>query len=59
MTTPCRALQISQADLKGVQAQIKQARLNVSYTQINAPISGLVGLTQKNEGTYITVQMFY
>jgi membrane fusion protein (multidrug efflux system) len=48
------ALQISQADLKGVQAQIKQARLNVSYTQINAPISGVVGLTQKNEGTYIT-----
>lgn len=47
------ALQISQADVKAIQAQIKQARLNVAYTQINAPISGMVGRTQKNEGTYI------
>ncbi|MCP5178070.1 MAG: efflux RND transporter periplasmic adaptor subunit, partial [Moraxellaceae bacterium] len=48
------AIQIAQADVKTVQAQIKQARLNVSYTQITAPVSGLVGRTQKNEGTYIS-----
>ena len=48
------AVQIAQADVKTVQAQIKQARLNVSYTQITAPVSGLVGRTQKNEGTYIS-----
>lgn len=47
------ALQISQADVKALQAQIKQARLNVNYSQINAPISGVIGRTQKNEGTYI------
>lgn len=48
------AVQIAQADVKTVQAQIKQARLNISYTQITAPVSGLVGRTQKNEGTYIS-----
>jgi membrane fusion protein (multidrug efflux system) len=44
------AQQISQADIKTVQAQIKQARLNVLYPCQCADF-GAFGRTQKNEGT--------
>ena len=48
------AQQISQADLKTAQAQVRQARLSLSYTRVNAPISGIVGRAQKTEGTLVS-----
>lgn len=46
--------QIAQADLKTAQAQVKQARLNLSYTHVDAPISGIVGRALKTEGTLVS-----
>ncbi len=48
------AQQISQADVKTAQAQVRQARLNLGYTHVNAPISGIVGRAQKTEGTLVS-----
>ena len=48
------AQQIAQADIKTAQAQVRQARLNLSYTHVDAPISGIVGRAQKTEGTLVS-----
>ncbi len=47
---------VSETDgtVKSDQASVENARLNLTYSQITAPISGIVGLKQVDAGNYIT-----
>lgn len=45
---------ISQADMMQAQANIKEAELNLSYTQVTAPVSGIAGRFQFSEGALVT-----
>ena len=44
---------ISQADMQQAQAAIKEAELNLSYTKVTAPVSGIAGRFQFSEGALI------
>lgn len=44
------ALDIARADVQAAAAQITQARINVGYTDIRSPISGVAGRALKVEG---------
>ncbi len=44
------ALDIARANLKAAQAQYNTARINLGYTDITAPISGVIGRALKVEG---------
>lgn len=44
---------ISQADMLQAQAAIKEAELNLSYTQVTAPVSGIAGRFQFSEGALV------
>lgn len=44
---------ISQADMMQAQANIKVAELNLSYTQVTAPVSGIAGRFQFSEGALV------
>lgn len=44
---------ISQADMMQAQANIKEAELNLSYTQVTAPVSGIAGRFQFSEGALV------
>ena len=41
-------------NLKADEAQLEQARLNLSYTQIRAPIDGMVGERSVQVGNYVS-----
>lgn len=43
----------TEAAVKADQAQLEQARLNLSYTQIRAPIDGMVGERSVQVGNYV------
>jgi membrane fusion protein (multidrug efflux system) len=43
----------SEAAVKADEAQLEQARLNLSYTQIRAPIDGMVGERSVQAGNYV------
>ncbi len=42
-----------EAQVLGAQAQLEQSKINLSYTEIRAPINGKIGLTAINEGNYV------
>lgn len=44
---------ISQADMMQAQANIKEAELNLSYTKVTAPVSGIAGRFQFSEGALV------
>lgn len=44
---------ISQAAMMQAQASIKEAELNLSYTQVTAPVSGIAGRFQFSEGALV------
>lgn len=44
------SVEVSQAQLKQARAQLQSARVNLGYTDIRAPISGVVGRALKVEG---------
>lgn len=44
------ALDIARADVKAAEARIAETRINVGYTDIRAPISGIAGRALKVEG---------
>ncbi len=44
---------ISQADMMQAQANIKEAELNLSYTRVTAPVSGIAGRFQFSEGALV------
>ena len=48
------ALESAQATLKQVQAQANEARLNLGYTRVTAPINGTTGVAAKSEGSLVT-----
>jgi membrane fusion protein (multidrug efflux system) len=41
------------ADVRLADAQVAQAQLNLSYTDVLSPLRGRAGLTLKNEGAYV------
>jgi membrane fusion protein, multidrug efflux system len=45
---------ISQAGMMQAQANIKEAELNLSYTRVTAPVSGMAGRFQFSEGALVT-----
>ncbi|MTD28788.1 HlyD family secretion protein [Erwinia sorbitola] len=47
------SLQQAQADSAAMQASVDQAELNLSYTQITAPISGSVGQRAVRQGAWV------
>ena len=47
-------LNLSTASLQAAQANVRQAELNLSYTDVNAPVSGVSGRAARSEGSLIT-----
>lgn len=50
------AEQIAAADMKAAKAQLTQARLDLAYTRVEAPISGISGRALKSEGSLVDAQ---
>lgn len=48
------ALELAEATLKQTQAQAAEAKLNLGYTTVVAPISGTVGTAAKSDGNLVT-----
>ena len=48
------ALELAEASLKQAQAQANEARLNLGYTKVIAPISGTTGVATKSDGSLVT-----
>lgn len=48
------AVQIAAAEVKSLQTRVTDARLNLSYTHVAAPISGIAGRIQVTEGSLIS-----
>ena len=48
------AMREADANLRGAQAQLEQAQLNLGYTQVRAPISGRVGKLEITEGNLVS-----
>jgi membrane fusion protein (multidrug efflux system) len=42
------------AAIEGAQARLAEAQLNLSYTQVRAPISGITGRAARSEGSLVT-----
>lgn len=47
-------LETSEATLKQARAQVNEARLNLGYTRVVAPISGVTGIAAKSNGSLVT-----
>lgn len=45
----------STAAIEGAQAKLAEAQLNLSYTNVKAPISGITGRAVRSEGSLVTV----
>ncbi len=45
---------IGAADLKAAEAQRLQARLNLGYTRVESPISGIASRSQRSEGSFVS-----
>ena len=48
------ALKQSSAAIEGAQARLAEAQLNLSYTTVKAPISGITGRAVRSEGSLVT-----
>lgn len=44
----------SQANLQAAQAAVKNAELNLSYTNVTAPVSGITGRSLRSEGSLVS-----
>ena len=47
------AEEVAAADLKGAKARLAEARLNMGYTKVEAPVSGVTSRALKSEGTLV------
>ena len=47
-------LEMAEASYKQLRAQVNEARLNLSYTRVVAPISGVTGIAAKPNGSLVT-----
>lgn len=45
---------IAAADVKAAQARVVEARLNLEYTRVESPITGIAGRALRSEGNYIS-----
>lgn len=45
---------IAAADVKAAQARVVEARLNLEYTRVESPISGIAGRAFRSEGNYVS-----
>lgn len=45
---------IAAADVKAGQARVTEARLNLEYTRVESPISGIAGRALRSEGNYVS-----
>jgi len=45
---------IAEADAKAARARLQEARLNLEYTRVESPISGITGRSQQSEGTLVS-----
>ncbi|MBI1422326.1 MAG: efflux RND transporter periplasmic adaptor subunit [Gammaproteobacteria bacterium] len=45
---------IAEANLKSAQARLTQAKLDLEYTRVEAPITGTAGRALRSEGNYVT-----
>ena len=45
---------IADAELKGARAKLDEAKLNLSYTRVIAPLSGIAGRALRSEGNYVS-----
>jgi len=45
---------IAAADVKAAQARVTEAKLNLEYTRVESPITGIAGRALRSEGNYIT-----
>ena len=45
---------IAEADLKAARARLTEARLNLLYTQVESPVTGIAGRAQRSEGTLVS-----
>jgi membrane fusion protein, multidrug efflux system len=43
----------AQADLLGAQAQLREARINLSYTDVKAPVAGKIGVSAFTVGAFV------
>lgn len=50
------AEQVAAANVKAAQAAVTRARLNLSYTRVEAPISGITSRALKSEGSLVEAQ---
>jgi membrane fusion protein (multidrug efflux system) len=48
------AQQVAAADLRAADARVKEARLNLGYTRVLAPVSGMAGGAGKSEGSLVS-----
>jgi membrane fusion protein (multidrug efflux system) len=48
------AQKLSAATLQAAEANLRQAELNLSYTRVTAPVSGVTGRIQRSEGSLVT-----
>src|SRR5438309_2837206 len=48
------AQKLSDATLQAAQANLRQAELNLSYTRVTAPVSGVAGRIARSEGSLVT-----
>ena len=44
---------VARAGLQAAEAAVKQAELNLSYTEVTAPVAGVTGRSQRSEGTLV------
>lgn len=47
-------LRLAEAALAAAQARVKDAELNLSYTQVTAPIAGVTGRAERSPGSLVT-----
>lgn len=45
---------VAEADVKAARARHTEAKLNLGYTRVESPISGIAGRAQRSEGNYVT-----
>ena len=48
------AEQIGTADVKAARARLAEARLNLGYTRVEAPVSGVAGRSNRSEGSLVS-----
>ncbi|MFY8275098.1 efflux RND transporter periplasmic adaptor subunit [Pseudoalteromonas sp. SSDWG2] len=48
------SVEIAKADLSATESHLREAKLNLDYAQVKAPVSGIMGREQVSEGTYVS-----